>query len=105
MILGIHFKGYDANTLHKMNKQNRQDTRTGRQFGKRDMNVRMEPVLESRGRYELVEAAQKKRKSATSSGEAKQTHLDFDNDLIDQVLGADKRVGLVESALTSLRSN
>ncbi|KAF9618428.1 hypothetical protein IFM89_001151 [Coptis chinensis] len=40
---------------------------------------------------ELVEAAQKKRKSATSSGEGSATHLDFDNDELTEVLGADKR--------------
>ncbi|KAF9622433.1 hypothetical protein IFM89_031236 [Coptis chinensis] len=49
-------------------------------------------VLESaRARYELVEAAQKKRKSATSSGEGSATHLDFDNDELTEVLGADKK--------------
>ncbi|KAF9605838.1 hypothetical protein IFM89_018858 [Coptis chinensis] len=40
---------------------------------------------------ELVEAAQKKRKNATSSGEGSATHLDFDNDELTEVLGADKR--------------
>ncbi|KAF9594592.1 hypothetical protein IFM89_034214 [Coptis chinensis] len=49
-------------------------------------------VLESaRARYELVEAAQKKRKSATSSGEGSATHLDFYNDELTEVLGADKK--------------
>ncbi|KAF9615454.1 hypothetical protein IFM89_023560 [Coptis chinensis] len=42
-------------------------------------------------KMELVEAAQKKRKNATSSGEGSATHLDFDNDELTEVLGADKR--------------
>ncbi|KAF9625023.1 hypothetical protein IFM89_017072 [Coptis chinensis] len=40
---------------------------------------------------ELVEDAQKKRKSATSSGRGGATHLDFDNDELTEVLGADKK--------------
>ncbi|KAF9589558.1 hypothetical protein IFM89_025684 [Coptis chinensis] len=49
-------------------------------------------VLESaRARYELVEVAQKKRKNATSSGEGSATYLDFDNDKLTEVLGANKR--------------
>ncbi|KAF9595678.1 hypothetical protein IFM89_002582 [Coptis chinensis] len=42
-------------------------------------------------KVELVEAAQKKRKNATSSGKGSATHLDFDNDELTEVLGADKR--------------
>ncbi|KAF9611998.1 hypothetical protein IFM89_037281 [Coptis chinensis] len=89
-----HTLGRDmyANMLHKMNKEN-PDKIHGRVYSwKARHECRNGTILESaRARYEFVEAAQKKRKNATSSGEGSATHLDFDNDKLTEVLGADKR--------------
>ncbi|KAF9605869.1 hypothetical protein IFM89_019841, partial [Coptis chinensis] len=89
-----HTLGRDtyANMLHKMNQQNPDKIHEWVDSWKAGHERRNGTVLESaRARYELVEAAQKKRKNATSSGEGSATHLDFDNDLIDPSLRMDKR--------------
>ncbi|KAF9607019.1 hypothetical protein IFM89_030438 [Coptis chinensis] len=81
-LVHLDFKDKVWNAL--MNKQNPDKIHGWVDSWKAGHERRNITILESaRARYELVEAAQKKRKIAT--------HLDFDNDELNEVLGADKR--------------
>ncbi|KAF9625548.1 hypothetical protein IFM89_024321 [Coptis chinensis] len=85
-----HALGWDtyANMLHKMNKENPGKIHGQVDNWKAEHEHRNGTILKStQARFELVEAAQKKIKNATSSGEGGATYLDFDNDELTKVLG------------------